>query len=538
MTRRGAALVLASLCVATLANVVVVSRCSEKRRHAEAEPRIPSAEGVRAHRQSVDADLTAVGASGAARESLANNVVPGVESGRSAIEEARLHADGRPAIDVYVEDLDRQTAIAKAEISCSGRSQGVTDGSGRLRVYLDPGRKSSIVASARGYANSGRRVAAEANEEKTLVLSMVKEATVFGFVRDPRGLPIEGAEVSLGVHRDRDRPILVAEVISRKPDTAFTDERGFFAFGELGSSRGELLVQVIARHPGLAEYQSAKERVQNSTNHGPIVCSMTEGGGLSGTVTANGLPREGVIRLTAEGSRARTVVAGGNGEYRVDELSLGSWQLSASLAEHGGVTAVIDVHVGSANDRQDVALDYDMELISGQVTMQSGLPVEGAEVVCELREWSDINRPTYVGRTRADGSFEVQVPVQRGAPSKEYTVRLARWEEDCAGTSVFPPGRVVLACADSVSVRFALVSSSGSPLEQVWASWLAVERLGEEEVVVSIERLEEGSFRMLLPTGTGLLSIGADGHSPYRRELSVPTAGTFGLGTIELPTWP
>lgn len=445
--------------------------------------------------------------------------MPGVDPGILATAE-RSSAEAAPSlvtIQVSVFDYRSGAPLEGATVTCDGQEVGRTATDGSLDASVSLGTKHSIAADKSGYAPAARL--ALFDHAIPVALYLVEEAVVFGVVTDGEGHRLPSAKIEARLQTDRDGPALYEGVFFKSKRVTTTDADGAFRLAGLGSSRGQLAITLTASHPDHASRDLVIDKVLNGVQHGPVTVVLPRGGTLVGRIMANEAPAVGKVVLV--GGQKRETVSESSGDYRIDSLAPGLWTLTASLAEHPSIAVTTEIEVLANQDTiADIRLDYLEEPLWGRVMMSCGLPLENAELVCEPEGWTSYLQAPYVCRTQADGSFSINVPVQRGSSPSHYRLRLSRWENESTSIVAMPGGeRVEMTASDSARVIFDVTDSPGGAVEDVFATWNGDALYGEEDLFLWLATEESGALSVHVPAGTGVLTFGAPGYDSIREEL-------------------
>jgi hypothetical protein len=197
---------------------------------------------------------------------------------------------------------------------------------------------------------------------------------------------------------------------------------------------------------------------------GPLLCNLTEGATIGGRVTTSGAGARATIFLAEGGAHVETDAMG---RYELLHVPPGPVTLCASLSDQPGVRASIPLDMRPGEERvQDVALDYEKGAFIGVVSTPDGVPIPGVRVWCEM-EGFDPEPIRYRTRARPDGAYRLEVPVQFGDTEPHYTLRLERWEDDCA-VAVSPLSFAVDLSCEAGSAMVELTAPSIVSLAAPW----------------------------------------------------------------------
>ncbi len=249
-----------------------------------------------------------------------------------------------------------------------------------------------VVATAPGYGDSlGRAVELLAGGEQRVQLVLGTEQRLRGRVVDTEGKPAAGAAVAARL-----------SATDHDAATATTGAEGRFDLGGLGPGPYDL----IATKSGFAPAR----RVSVAASAENIELRLLAGGGINGSVTANGAP---VVDFTV--SFVHTAAVGGgvtampqvlrfvapDGVYRVDGLEPGSYDVSIGAPGFAPVLKV-DLHVppGAYADGS-AQLSQGATIAGSVVNGQNHRPIFGAEVSMSTGHGGEI------AFTDAEGKFEI-----------------------------------------------------------------------------------------------------------------------------------
>ncbi|MCK6079029.1 carboxypeptidase regulatory-like domain-containing protein [Microbacterium sp. EYE_5] len=323
-----------------------------------------------------------------------------------------------------------------------------------------------------------------------LSVRLAHAAQLQGVVTDDRGARVEGASVWVVVPLDDGGHEFVR--------WGSTDESG--AYDITGLPAGRYAVQASGPWDGdlVTQWWSGKTRFEVSdritlTAKGTGVAdfSLDRGATISGTVTHDGRPVEGVhVRVSEwddeEWSGVGSETTGKDGEYSVSLLPPGRYKVSFSAGDYfdawwGGDSqqsaAIIDVAAGEVVTGVDAPLVRSASL-SGIVRDEAGQPVEDATVTT----WFNVGPSQHghgvttddAGRWRISGLEGGEYRVQVEAPSGANLIE--RWWDNASTEAEATPIQlkastdvdgidVALAAGNIVSGR--VTSTDGAPIAGV-----------------------------------------------------------------------
>jgi hypothetical protein len=364
------------------------------------------------------------------------------------------------------------------------------------------------------------------------------EAILSGLVVTSGGAPVAGAQVRVSLCEARDmgssldRAYNAEEVLVA---STTTDAGGEFA---LAHRRGVPL-DLRVRADGYAE-----EALVNRFAGEHVVVAITRGSGVSGRVY-DAVDGQGVggakvglarIGLRSRGGRPPETSTDEAGEYRLDGLPAGAYELSVVSSEHcprelPDETERIDLREGESV-RRDVALERGAT-VRGRVTdARNGLPIDGAEV---SDNWTFERRVT----TDADGAYALR-GLQHGRFMAIYARATGYGQSEA---------RPTLPLAGVAALDFALqrgseasgrvVDGSGEPLGGIYVAAVGSVRRGVSAVDWIADRTDgEGRFilRDLRPDIDHAVLLRGQGFGMrvYDFPPADPITDSFDLGTLVL----
>jgi protocatechuate 3,4-dioxygenase beta subunit len=326
-----------------------------------------------------------------------------------------------------------------------------------------------VEVSARGYATSETQQVRlpQLEGEPELIFVLEPAASVAGTVYDTEEAPVSGARVALEL------PIgeRVAAMSSDGIPEVFTDVDGHFVMEDLDPGS----VALVASHEGFAGSAPAALEVRSGEHVDGVELRLRIGGTLTGIVYDDaGEPAAGrtvIAQITPTYSAQHLLTTDGAGEFRVEHLEPGTWQVVATANLLSGETGdEIDMGEFLGNMKMASAQIVDGEethvelgappadpvLLRGHVT-HAGAGVPGAMItlVPEDVEPGAVMAAMKMKVTDDDGRFEVQLDhpgaylmtVQTGVNvgqqnAVEYTQRIPDDVEEHHVAVELPGGRI------------------------------------------------------------------------------------------------
>jgi len=274
-------------------------------------------------------DLTVLDPEDRWGEILAPGVTPGTRDLELVFEPARwldvtvVDEDGRP-----VEGFALESREADVGMSTFLRTRRDSAGSGTARLRLPP-IPFVVIASARGFEPDRQGPIDPDGPPTSLVFELHRLPGVHGVVLDPDGMPVAQARVALvenvseGTRATRNG-LRVRLDPNGPSDTTTTDGEGRFTVYPERAGLHELEVEAtgwaLSVVPDLRLDPAVPADVEIVTTHG---------GGIEGRVLPPpGGNAEGVVLVIHRGDgRERTLRSGRDGEYRLDGLTPGPWEV-------------------------------------------------------------------------------------------------------------------------------------------------------------------------------------------------------------------
>jgi len=361
-------------------------------------------------------------------------------------------------IEVRVLDGVRYLPLGRARITCNGYDVGETDQSGSLSIAVVPNQWYEVGAQYERYCGRVRRVQSRSVPSSVpLELELSAAGVLSGKVIGRNGAPVSGASVVLVVIQDHKRPVVGGLVGTDSGEKRVSGAEGSFRFEDLGSPSGttRLTVRVLAQ--SYARFESEPLEIPNGGEYGPIVCRLSDGLELKGMVTSHGQGIRATVGI--EGS-AETVPTDSYGRYQLSNVNASALSVCAFVDGHPDVRVCVGIEAPIMGmSHTDIRCEYRMERVVGTVSTHDKQPIANVEVRVEAATLDEEHPVVYSTRTNAAGAYSLELPVQDGRPDQRYTVRLQRWDENCAVADVRPPAVVDLTCEPSGTVSLSVVVS-------------------------------------------------------------------------------
>ena len=229
-----------------------------------------------------------------------------------------------------------------------------------------------LTVVAKGFAASQTRtVGVPTAEEQVFVLRPA--ASVSGLVLDPSGAPVSGAEVTL----DLDLAARMQASVRGEASKASSDADGRFHLEGLDPGS----VVLVASHPQTAASPPVSVEVFEGEETEGVVLTLRVGGTLTGVVLGkDGEPAEGrmiTVQIVPNYARQHILTSDSAGEFRVEKLEPGSWQVVATA---NLLTGDVDTsgENGMASFLEGMEMDM-VEIVDGEeVHVVLGKPAEDA----------------------------------------------------------------------------------------------------------------------------------------------------------------
>jgi protocatechuate 3,4-dioxygenase beta subunit len=278
-----------------------------------------------------------------------------------------------------------------------------------------------VVARAEAFASSEAQelVLPLSTDAEPLLFALAPAASCTGRVFDPLGQPISGARVTLETTiGDR---VKVAR--GGGPPETYSDPEGKFRLEGLQPGASEL----VAYLEGYASSAAAPVQLTSGVLTEGVELVLRVGGVLTGEVLKEGEPAAGmsvIVQLMPSYTRQHMMSSDARGEFRIEHLEPGQWQV---IAMPNVMTGETDASAGGGmgemlgNMKMTVAEMLDGEathVVLGKppedpvkltgVVVHAGEPVEGA-VVSMMPEGSAGLSDLKMAVTSEEGAFEVEL---------------------------------------------------------------------------------------------------------------------------------
>lgn len=376
-------------------------------------------------------------------------------------EGVELALEPRAALEVVVSSQGRRVEGAEVMLLKEGegvfRSDVPSGADGVVPMRGLPAGEFWLVATHRDYPPSQRQQVSVADGQVVRVeVELQPGAVLAGEVVDTRGLPVEGATLS---------------VLPRLAEPVTSDTRGRFEFRGL---RPEGTYRVEARHPG----HDQKERVVGKAGGERVKVVMEPRQLFRGRVVeANGTP---VRHFRVDGQE----VTSADGRFEL-ALKVEEGVVVAEVEARGFEPLLVD-RPADQRDWGDLVLER-APVVEGLVREESGAPVADAVVECDACEGSVRSGP--------DGRFELPSP----AYVARFSVTARKGRLSGAAQATRDGGRrVELVLRPATRLYGRVYQGEGQPAAGQAIEGLHVER-GES---VSIVTGPDGSYEALLAPGS------------------------------------
>jgi len=408
-----------------------------------------------------------------------------------------LTPDGRPAVGAEVGIVSDQPEMVRF-------SGTPTDGDGRFRLEgVAPGR-ASVEASHERYVRAVRDVDAKPGVN-TVELQLEGGTEVRGVVVDAAGAPVPGAWVHLS---------------QRGSDWGFHDATSGAdgSFTLTGVSEGD-----YSATAGRAGYAAAGDPTAVSVRGEPVGdvrIKLDRGAILRGKIT--GLDAASFskvdVRAVLPGMESMTTGSvDAEGNYRLEDLSAGSWRVVASLRSTGEqARGEVAIEPGSTEAQLDLEFGKGLRL--------TGRIVRGSAPVAEANLFLRGTNVEYVtsSRSERDGNFVVG-----GLKPGTYKLEVRQWETGLAYEETIDVATSREIVIEIPSARIAGVvvdAGDGEPIPGVTVTLAAPGAadepsfLGERRVTTDLD----GKFRLEdLADGEWRLSASGRGYAAASQSVSV-----------------
>lgn len=348
---------------------------------------------------------------------------------------------GKPAADVMVYAWKEQQPT-QAKTGADGRYELVVDGGGECHI---------TVGSESGGTHTSRRV--DLPEASTYTLDFeLASGRIAGRVVDSDGKPLENAMVQLNVERDQ-------AALSGTGTYGYfqTKADGAFTFDNLGAgvyrvTAGDSRYGFNGANSQYGETSVGDLNVEEGASIADVVIRLERAAVLTGVVrTASGAPAVSAfvtVRDARGASRDQWVgrhTTDGAGRYRIDDLSAGTWTVSAQLGNEAsdesapvrvasGDSTTVDLSMRAATRLRISVLDRDGKRVGASISVRDSKGREhGSSFVFD---------PDFPG---GEGSYTIG-PL----PPGKYDVTATNHDKSSASSSVSLHGEA----DSSVELRF------------------------------------------------------------------------------------
>ncbi len=415
---------------------------------------------------------------------------------------------------------DAGLPVAGAEVSAEG-SGTTTDGDGAFRIEGVALGQRVVLASHPDLGRASQEVEVGAGETR-VDLRLTRGVSLEGRVANRAGEPVAGAEVwLLGDMGSLGR-------MGGIPGSATSDAQGGFRFENVAPGSYRL---GAGRHGGA---QGAGRTVEVAGE--PLAgldLVVDPGVVLSGRIL--GVHPQDLATLSVEVQAAKgesgPAEVAADGSYRLEGLSPGDWQVTASASatgRHG--QGRVEIAEGAAEAHLDVELGAGLAL-AGTVRM-NGQPLDGAEV--ELRDESGqaaaVDVTSHLGTFRleglAPGRATLAVSAQLSMVAAERAIDLREGDEERTVDVDIPVGALALSILDA---------ATGRPLG---GATVELRKAGEDGRMTTRRAGADaqGHFGLdPLAAGVYALTVRAAGYAPRELQVSVEPQGT---ATLAVPLSP
>ncbi len=295
--------------------------------------------------------------------------------------------------------------------SDGGKSEDRSGPDGDLSEYTA---HFSVVATEAGFAPArSPQLTLSAGGSAVANLELAIPAAVRGRVTDVTSKAgIKGAHVEFHDVSRRDSTWQVGNV----PRSIVTGDDGYFSVNDLPAARYG--VSVWSDGYAAQDYWTTRRYAELSEGGekdlGEIAMNQTAT--VTGRVVdaASGKPITGSVSATRANARwgGSNATCNEKGEFKLEELDVGQWTISATAAGYAKGSVEVSVTAGSSSEVGDIKLDKGFQ-VSGRVVDAGKHPVPNANV--QLGERRDMGGPMMGDwpeprgncKTDADGSFSI-----------------------------------------------------------------------------------------------------------------------------------
>ena len=308
-------------------------------------------------------------------------------------------------------ETNRGAPVAGATVS-SGGSQTESDGSGQFSLNgIAPG-ETRVVARHPDHGRTADRVVVEASGSY-IQLTFPPGGSLAGAVLDPDGREISAAEVA--VMND-----LVSPTLRR------TDANGRFEFSHLPTTDQ---LRIIAKKAGFVDAQQISRIVSGEKTE--VCLTLVPACSVTGSIRSSLPENVDAVRVFAAKAAGltRSGEVGLGGEYRIDGLSDGVWNVTAQGPSGARGEARIECRPDSSLHRVDLDLNDGYALA---IRVRSDTPASPARVKIENKDGFvvDSGHTDHFGVFRATGlragAYRVRVLSDYGNLTAASVVQIPR----------------------------------------------------------------------------------------------------------------
>ncbi|HVR96557.1 MAG TPA: carboxypeptidase regulatory-like domain-containing protein, partial [Thermoanaerobaculia bacterium] len=290
--------------------------------------------------------------------------------GRGAMVVGRvLGPSGSPVADAQVE------VVPPAERGFQARAdaaRAATDGDGNYRLEGVAEGPVLIAATHHDYQRAVKDLEVKEGENRA-DLRLEEGAEVSGRVVDSSGQPVEGAQVVVNAPSSRGAMIVLTSGMGGPPQ-ARTGADGTFRIANVADGTYE----VQADKTGYAPARLRDVQVDGSVRG--LELRLESGGAIRGRITGLELPDLGEVNVMARHLSERTMRSGQvdyKGDYRIEGLAEGDWEVSAFTGSNRSAQAKGTVTAGSETV---VDLEFGGGLVLSGRVVRGSEPVSGASI--------------------------------------------------------------------------------------------------------------------------------------------------------------
>lgn len=383
----------------------------------------------------------------------------------------------------------------------------VTGADGRFEIRDLPGGTWSLEARASGHAPMtvpGLSLPEGAGSTDLGTVMLPAGVAVEGYVVDPRGRPVEGAEVSAA---DGSQPVAMMR-FGRRPDDApgaaasISGADGYF---RIEDRRAGETVNLDARRDGYTAASAPGVRVPPGE---PVRIVMQPASAVEGRVVDDdGKPVGGarIVLFPSErrgGFQMREGNSDDSGLFRVEDVPPGALQARAS-APGFQTASLANLEVRAGQDLKGVEIVLaEGAAVEGRVLSPSGRPVAGAIVAVQEGDRDFFSVPSSAASTDGDGRYRLD-GVAPGArtvhASQEGYRRTVRDLEVRPGENTLD-----LTLEGGAEVRGRVVDEGGAPvpgarvsLREGWRSWDLPRGVSGADGSFTLTSVADGTYHLL-----------------------------------------